>query len=243
MSKGEILVPILRSYLYDPKFPSFTVPVRGFEARPPDGWFHPSTHPLWYERQLYYYLTEPQAFVGEPYDPTSAMTVTQGQFWHTFIQACLTDCGWLKGVEVKVEDKETGSRGSMDGIGDEEVWEFKTMRATKAQKIVQGAPNDPRVIASFKALVPGYYAQAQEYMRLSGLRRWRGLILSLEWPFPLREIAMPYDELMAYQIRTKYLTVRQAVADQSVPKPCCGVGSKEAKACPARTICPIGRMS
>lgn len=244
IANGEVLIPIIKSYLFNPKFPKFEVKIKGFVNRKPDGWFHPSTHPLWPERMLYYYLTAPDDFVSEPYDPISAMTVTQGQFWHAFLELCLLDCGYLKAANVPVSDPQVGSRGELDGeTFDDEVYELKTMRTPKAQKIVQGAPDDPAVIASFRALMPNYYAQGQEYMRLSGHRKWRGLFLSPEWPFPMREIAMPYDELLAYQTKAKYLKVRQAVADQRVPMPCCNPWSKESKACPMRTVCPVGMMS
>lgn len=246
LSKGEVLIPLIRSYLHDPAFPEFTVKVRGakgFINREPDGYFHPSTHPTWPERMLYYYLMHPEEFIGESYDPLSVLTVTQGQFWHSLIETCLVDCGWLKGVEVFVKDDETGSRGNIDGVSDDEVFEFKTMREPKARKIAKGNPDDPEVLASFRELVPTYYAQGQEYMRLSGLKHWRLLILSLEWPFPMREISMRYEPAVAERVRQKYLNVRQAVEDKRPPQPCCGPGSKEAQVCPARAVCPVGRRS
>ena len=244
LSKGEVLIPLIRSYLDDPAFPEFRVTVKRFINRPPDGWFHPSTHPTWPERMLYYYLMHPEEFIGEPYDPLSALTVTQGQFWHSFMETCRLDCGYLTAANVPVADADAGSRGEMDGASrDGEVYELKTMREPKARKIAKGNPDDPEVLASFRQLVPGYYAQGQEYMRLSGLKRWRLLIISLEWPFPMREISMRYEPAVAERVRQKYLNVRQAVEDERPPQPCCGPGSKEAQVCPARAVCPVGRRS
>lgn len=237
---GEIIVPVIQAALWSPEFKSFDVQVGGFVNRPPDGWFHPSEHPLWPERMLYYLLTAPDRLVSEPFDPMSTMAITQGNFWHSFIEKVLLEAGVWKAIEVEAVDHETGARGSMDGVSDTEVGEFKTMRGARAAKIAKGAPDSPEVVDSFRALVPEYWAQGQEYMRLSGYRRWRAVILSLEYPFAMREVAMGYDHAFNHQTREKYMRVRQAVADQRLSMPCCAPASKEAQACPARLVCPMG---
>ena len=86
-TKGEVVVPALTAFLYDPKFPAFTIKVRKHWIRPYDGTFHPSTHPLMGARELYYYLTDHQNLAEEPFDPNSVMAVTQGSFWHSFIRS------------------------------------------------------------------------------------------------------------------------------------------------------------
>jgi hypothetical protein len=247
-SQGEVVIPLLRAYLADPQFKSFVIKVRGFEQRPADGWFHPSAHPTWPERMLYYYLTQPESMIPEPLDPESVMAITQGIFWHEFTEVCLMDAGYLIAREVYHEDQDVGSRGSLDGVGvpqrfgiDEEVFEFKTMKNVKIGMIDPGAPLDQKVIDSFRALEPGYYLQAQEYMRLSGHRWWRGLIHGLEYPFKRREIAFPFDPQVAYATRDKYMRVRQAVADQRLPQACCAPKSTQSKECPFRAVCPVGQ--
>lgn len=236
---GETIVPVIQAALWSPEFKKFTVDVHGFEDRPPDGWFHPSEHPLWPERMLYYYITHPTRLLGEPFDPASTMAITQGNFWHSLIEKVLLEAGVWKATEVGVVDTETGARGHMDGVSDDEVGEFKTMRGARAAKIANGRPDDKDVIESFKALIPEYWAQGQEYMRISGYRRWRAVILSLEYPYPMREVAMTYDHAFGQATREKYMRVRQAVADLRPPRPCCAPASKEAKACPARLVCPV----
>ncbi len=241
---GEVAIPILRAILYDPKFKSFNIVMPDMGGRKPDNWFHPSTHPLWPERLLYYYLANADRIVPEMLDPTSTMAINQGHFWHSLIQRCLMDANYLIGQEVPVADEQTGSRGHMDGLTkDHEVFEFKTMNRTKLSKIEKGAPDDPAVLASFKEMKPEYFAQGQEYMRLSGYRRWRGVILALEYPFEMREVVMDYDHIFCEQLRQKYLRVRQAVADQRPPLECCGTpGSKVVKSCPARLLCPTAAL-
>jgi hypothetical protein len=240
VDKGEVVIPVIRAALFDPSFKSFQVKVGGFQARPPDGYFHPSTHPLWEERMLYWYLTEPERLVGEDFDPHGVMAVTQGKFWHSFIEKVGTDCGLFTGTEVAVEDKETGARGHMDGTLSDEVFEFKTMRPAKVAKVPRLSPEDPELAEWYRLFQPVYVAQAQEYMRLSGYRRHRTLLLSLDWPYEMREIVLNADDYFAHAVREKYLRVRQAAADLVPPLPCCGPGSKESQACPARLVCPMG---
>lgn len=250
VDKGEVVIPIIRAALFDPTFKSFEVKVRGFEARPPDGYFHPSTHPLWEERMLYYYLAEPERLVGEDFDPHSVMAVTQGHFWHCFIEKVGKDCGLFlteacpcgckNDVEYGYSDPETGARGHVDGRLVDEVFEFKTMRPAKVAKIPRLTPTDPELVEWYRLFQPGYHAQAQEYMRLSGYRRHRTLLLSLDWPYEMREIVIEADDYFAYAVKEKYLRVRQAAADKVPPMPCCAPGSKESQACTARLVCPMG---
>lgn len=248
---GEVLVPIIQAYLWNPRFPSFEIHIEGFKPRKADGWFHPSSHPLMDERQLYYYLTEPENLLNEVFDPTSTMAVTQGHFWHEVIQMVGTETGFLRTNPEPIpginpaewfwSDPKTRARGRCDGLtnselcGEEEVWEFKTMSGQRAKKIPRGRVDDPEVQQAFRDMAPEYYAQAQEYMRLSGRRRWRAVILSLEYPFPLREIVLDADPFFQREIAAKYERVIQAAADQRPPSSCCG----KFKDCPARTLCSV----
>lgn len=240
LGAGEVVIPIIRAALFDPNFKDFMVKVRGFERREPDGWFHPSEHPLWDERQLYYWITEPERLSPEPFDMHSVMAVTQGQFWHSFIEKVGTDCGLFTGCEVKFEDDETGARGSMDATLPDEGFEFKTARPNKFREMPKTHPEDAELLEWFKGYWPTYYAQGIEYMRLSGFRRHRMLFLCMDWPYEMREILVPYDHFFATEIADKYRRVRQAVADGRSPTQCCFPGSKEAKACIARLVCPNG---
>jgi hypothetical protein len=256
----EVIIPRLRTYLFNPKFTALTIPLKDFEQRPPDGWFHPSGHPLWPERMLYYYLSNPDRLLAEPADINFVLAVTQGSFWHYFVQACLVDMDllrevnskapvpWLK-VEKYVEDPRLRSRGSTDGIinsdniaslDEDEVFELKTMAVAKMSGCPRGAPDDSERLVWWRLKNPGYYAQTQEYMRMSGLRFTRVVILGLQSPFPMIELQVPYSYGEAMKVADKYARVVQAVADRTLPLPCCNVGSKEAIMCPARQVCPVG---
>jgi hypothetical protein len=246
---GEKVVPLLRSYLYDPSFPSFTVKVEGFKPRPPDYWFHPSTHPLWPERLLYLYMTRPEDLVNEPFDPTSTLAVTAGSFFHSFVQISLVAAGVLERqpvvcgcggkhperAEVYLRDEESRTRGHADGLLVEgDGFEFKTMNPMKLYKMPKGSPTDLAVLEWFKERCPAYYAQAHDYMRMSGRRLQVVVFLALTYPFEMREIHVPYDAFYARDIRDRYLRVLQAAADQQMPPDffCC-----KKNGCPGRVAC------
>jgi hypothetical protein len=241
-NQGEKILPVLRAYLYDPSFPSFDVHVHGSRTRAPDGWFHPSTHPTWGARQLWYYLVAPDKLVGEPLDPLGAMATTAGNFWHSFISMVGIESGILKAVDVAVQDDETGARGEMDGELSDEGFEFKTMNEMKLSRLPKGGPEDAEVLLWLQTRAPQYYGQVQEYMRLSGYERFRMVILHTGYPFDMREILVPRNEAFINQVRDKYLLVRQAVADQQMPDACCSMRSETSKKCPAREMCPIALL-
>jgi len=227
IEKGYILVPPLMAYLRAPDFPDFDVKVRNLGNRAPDGYFHPSEHPGYPARVLYLYLTAPEYLHYEPWDPMVNISATAGSIWHAIIQHILfTELKLIKGVEQRLVDEECGARGSMDGFLDDEAFEFKTMSPRMMGKI--------KTAEDFIARYPKYYLQAQEYMRMSGYQRIRVLCMVVSFPFEMIEFTIDYDPVAAMGTKTKYLQVRQAVADQRMPE--CG-GSSCSKDCPAKIFC------
>lgn len=244
----EKVVPLLRSALWDPSFKSFTVKVEGFRSRPPDGWFHPSTHPLWSRPMLYHYLAGTPGMKEEPFDPQGTIAVTAGTFFHSFVQRVLVDhkvlekqpvtcgCGAKhpERAEVYLEDREALSRGHSDGVTYEgDGFEFKTMHPAKMGKIPKGSPSSQEVLDWFLDRCPDYYAQAQEYLRMSGRQRMVVVIMSLTYPFEMREIHVPYNPFAATKVRDKYAEVIQAVADRRPFRCECG---------PTNTSCPVSMI-
>lgn len=247
----ERIVPHLRSALWDPDFKGFTVKVEGFERRESDGWFHPSSHPLWKDPMLYLYLAHPDRMIYETFDPTSTLAVTAGQFFHDFVQTVLLREGILERypncpcgmkhseAEVYLVDEDVKSRGHSDGVTFEgDGFEFKTMNPMKLGRIPKGVPTDPAILEWFKKACSDYYAQAQEYLRMSGRERMVVVILALTYPFEMREIHVPFDRPFAYKVRDKFARVIQAVADQRPPR--CECVLKEKSGCPARGSCHVG---
>lgn len=248
--KGLIVKPILQNYLYDAEFPDFSIHFRkGNQERPPDGWFHPSTHPLWEERMLYMYLAHPELMLAEKKPYMGTLAVTMGTAMHGFVDMCLKEANWLatpkeacpvcgdrkrsKCTEWGVLDEEAGERGHGDGLSLDGDWfEFKTSNELST-KIRRAEDLD---LEYFKENWPDYYAQLQSYLRMSGHRRAILLFFILGYPWPMKEFHIPYDRTFATEIRDKYLRVREAVTDKTPPRTCCGL-----KTCPSRQACEVVR--
>lgn len=251
------IIPVLYGYLEGGKLPDpFTVGVRGGSGeRAPDGWFHPSTHPLMGERQLFFYLTsQPSRWEPEPFDYTSKMSALVGSMVHDVVETALQDLGYLivpKGTcqacgqaqpseckEHGASDRELKSRGHLDGIlglGERmRGFEFKTAMPFVLTKI---RSND---LEAFREKWPYYYAQVQEYMRMTGLREFKVVFWAMGNPWDMREFTVPFDPMYSLVIETKYRNVREAVALNEMPAPCdgCGFGTAMASSCPALD-CPI----
>lgn len=249
IAEDRILIPVIKAALNDPDFRSFDVRVDGWEPRPYDGWFHPSTHATWNVRQLWLYLTRPELM--EPERPTLLFVcaVTQGKFWHRFIQTLLFDRGILlprpkahetdditEKVEVPVLDRHHRRRGHADGrLSGTELFEYKTMNDRYLAKT--------KTVEDIKEHHFTYWAQTQEYLDMAKGKQMRYLIMSLASPFPMAEIIVPADPVFQAAQRAKYKEVLQHVADQTEPAFCCAPKSREAKACPVKSACPIGRVS
>ena len=252
--KGLMVKPLLHAYLYEARFPEdFSVNFRKHSLdHGPDGWFHPSTHPLWPERKLYLYLAHPEKFIAEEKGHMGVLSITMGTAMHGFVSMCLDDlgvlvkppadepcrCGDPECDEWYVEDVLTGARGHQDGRlainGGRQGFEFKTI-SPKAR-----LPEDLD-LDWLKEKHPDYYAQQQEYMRLSGYRFTVILFLVMGYPWESREIHIPYDAAFAEGVADKYLRVRAALADREIPRiECCKPRSATARACEVRAACPVG---
>lgn len=251
------IIPILYGYLEGGKLPDpFTVRVRGGTGdRPPDGWFHPSSHPLLHERQLYYYLATPEQWVPEPFDYTIKMSALVGSVIHDVVETALTDLGYLiepKGTclacglpqpfkckEHGAADAETKSRGHMDGVlGIGEFlrgFEFKSC----APMVIQNIRNND--VEAFKKKWPYYWAQVQEYMRMTGMRVYKVVFWAMGNPWDMREFTIEADPFFHYEIKSKYLAARKAVELEEPPPPCCSPRSSATRSCPAMA-CPIKQM-
>lgn len=257
------LVPLVEAYLRASKFPKvFDVTFRDEgQERVPDGFFHPSTHPTMPARQLYYYLTaDPDDLIPEDIGYENRMAMIMGTAVHSFIQTCLiaakllikptgtcVACGKQHGTrkgqcdEFGAIDKTLGRRGHMDGILDIPEWgrglfEFKTINPKACYGLSHGN------LEWLKTKKPDYYAQVQDYLDMTGMQKAIILFCILGFPWKLVEIEVPYDAAFVIALKRKYQEVRDAEKVGVPPDPCCAPRSKEAKACFARQVCPIGRL-
>jgi hypothetical protein len=258
LTQGLLVKPILHNYLFDARFPEFTLTfAKQSMERAPDGWFHPSTHPVLHERVLYQYLAHPASFPLEKKQYMGTLAVTLGTIVHEFIQTCLTDAGIrpldlqrcttcppkAKCKEPGVLDEELGERGHLDGLltfegipnvpddKAQSVFEFKTSNDNFG-RLTKMEDLD---LEAFRKKWPDYYGQQQRYLKMSG-RRW-SLVLMMEmtYPFVMKEFHIPFDVGYNAGVDAKYRRVRQAVADGRPPI-CCGL-----KGCVSAPVCGVLR--
>lgn len=251
-AKGVVVAPLIRLYLSEGNFPPgrlVKMPEQG--TRPPDGWFHPSTHPTMDERKLYHYLADPDRWVPEPWSWEGRMSVTVGTLMHGVVETLLEDLGvWQMPTgtcpcclrphgrgpglcaEPGVADEVLGRRGHMDGVLLLRMlgmvgFDLKTINHFSVLKM-------PDMDVEFiKIKYPYYYAQMQEYMALSGLRIMIMVFMGMGYPWHIREVHIPYDEGFVLALEGKYRRVREAVAAGEPPMPCCEPRTTKTIACPA----------
>ena len=233
----EVLIPILHMALNDPKFQGFSVDIDPWTPRPPDGYFHPSTQATWTARQMALYLMAPQLFEQELMPLTGVFAVTQGHFWHMFLQHILKEHGILVEDELGFTDEEHKRKGHMDGLlaikGEPVGLEIKTMNSRTLTKMTDAE--------ALKELKFGYWSQAQEYLDVFKLKEMRFLILSPDYPFNMKEFVVPADPIHQGRRRRAYKEAIQTAENLSLPlsrtegPSCCGTPTS----CPARWACEL----
>lgn len=232
---GKILTPITRSSLLDPQFKGFNVKVEPWRKRPYDGWFHPSEHATWTPRQLFLYLTRPEIVEQEQMHLTSVIAITQGHFFHTFLQNLWLKNGILLEAERSLVDEIHHRKGHTDGLLDGEALEIKTINDRQLPKIFD--------TASLREKKPAYFAQGQDYLDMSGMPRMRYFFIATSYPYPSSEFVVERDEQFQQEQRLKYRQALDTASAGKMPSVCCPLRSAIARSCPVRGGCEIGLAS
>jgi hypothetical protein len=198
-----------------------------------DGYFHPSTHPLKGERELYYEFHPDyrDLMVWERNSLQRQMTLAMGSALHGVLQTQLEMTGLVTRDDIEVEyiNHEHHVRGRIDWIvnhpnGGRVVTEFKTRTHWKFAK--QEEPE------------PSWIAQLN--LGLDSQDADLGVLLMAEagFPYRLREFHVKRDRVLLENVYGKFDRVRAAIAANEPPKYCCGPGDKATiDACPARFQC------
>lgn len=202
-----------------------------------DGYFHPSTHPLMGERQLYY-LFHPDhqhEMVAERNSVARQMTFAMGSAGHAVLQTQMDMVGLIKDptpitgdIEREYVNEAHKVRGRIDWIvhhpnGTRIPVEFKTRTRWLARKQME----------------PEASWVAQLNLGLDAMDEDLGIVLMMEagHPWTLQEFHVQRDRELIDAIYTKFDRVRVAISQDDPPKYCCSPGSKEMDACPARHAC------
>jgi hypothetical protein len=262
-----VVVPRWRAYLNSGAFPKridASLINRHLE-REPDGWFHPSTHPGWNERQLYVYLTRPDLMDERAWTFEGRMSANVGTMVHELFKVSMVEDGTLirptgetcdscglsrtarsmnkRCNEFGFSDPLLMSRGHIDGMLNPARFpglppaglDLKTSNDMSLRNFTN---ND---VDTFRAKWPEYYDQMQEYMRLSGLRVFFVVFQAMGMPWTCKEVRIDYDEVRAFEIEQKYARVRLAVESRTPPGDCCKFGGVKGKyGCTTETACRRG---
>lgn len=258
-----IVVPRWHAYLNSGRFPKRVDAslINRHKERQPDGWFHPSTHPGWTERQLYVYLTNPGIIDERSWDFSGRLSANVGTMMHELFKASLVDDGFLirpdgatcdscgmsrtsrsmdkRCNEFGFSDPVLGSRGHIDGMINPKILLAGLDLKTSNDMSMKSLTNND--VEFFRAKWPYYYDQVQEYMRISGLRVFIVVFQQLGFPWDCKEVWVDFDVQRSWEIEKKYRNVRAAVESGIVPGDCCKfTGRKEKYGCPSATACRRG---
>jgi len=235
LGKRELLIPYLESAILSDTWPdNYTITVDSGEYYGKgDGYFHPSSHPLMGERQLYY-LFHPDTrdlIVPERRSTTEQMTLSMGSAGHAILQTKMQMAGLITSpddIEVEYVNHAHHVRGRIDWIahhpnGQRLVSEFKTRNSFKFAR--QTEPE------------PSWVAQLN--LALDAMDEDLGVLLMMEsaWPWRFAEFHVKRDRKLLDSIYEKFDRVREAIATNTPPRHCCSLGSQEMDNCSARFLC------
>ncbi|MBF0934071.1 MAG: hypothetical protein HXK00_00325 [Abiotrophia defectiva] len=197
-----------------------------------DGYFHPSTHPLMGHRRLWLEfhpefckkkLPQRRTLSGE-------MTLAMGTAIHAIVQEQMVMAGILKreNIEYEYVNEEHMCRGRIDAIatipgeGDIPV-EFKTQNSFSFKK-------QDHIKESW---------DIQLSMGMDNSGHDHGVLMVLEsgWPYNMKEFQVPRNDAKLSEVYEKFDSVRDDLALDIMPKPCCEPGSGIMQECPFRYVC------
>lgn len=233
-AEGCLVKPLFYQWVMDPSVPiDFQFRVQRPVQRVPDGWFHASKHPGASARELYLYLAHPERHVPEAMSFQALMAVMFGTLSHAVIERFLSymgvavplpegDCpacgrqylpkGRRQTADYRYCEEHgavhlpTLSRCHLDSIldfgdGNRTGFDFKSIYPLGLKGLKD---MDER---AFRDKHPGYWAQMQECMRLTGLRRYIVFFLTMGSPWDTREFHFDFDPVFAAETERKYLDV------------------------------------
>lgn len=226
---GCLVKPLWHQFILDPTADvEIDVRVRRPMPRAADGRFHASQHPLATQRELYDWLTGKTT--PEEFGYVGRASVMMGSVAHGVFGAFLDwtgcsvrlpkgncpSCGRpYRQRKSQRSDKYCGEHGfihqptrsscHLDAILDfgDGNWGFdlKTIRTMGLRGVKDMDESD------FRARWPKYWAQGQECMRISGLRKYIFLFFTMGNPWDTREFHFTYDEDHNFLVEQKYRLV------------------------------------
>lgn len=236
LANREVIIPYLENAILSQEWPDkYTITI---DSSPyyghGDGYFHPSTHPLMGERQLYY-LFHPDyrdRIVQERPSLKREMTLAMGSALHGIVQTQFVMTGLVRPDQLEVEyiNRDKHVRGRIDFIvnhpdGRRLICEMKTQTNYKFSKQEEIKPE----------------WDAQLSLALDAMGEDTGILLLFEsgFPYGLKEFTVPRNDALLSEIYAKFDRVREAIALNRPPMYCCAKGSPEMTSCRARFACHL----
>lgn len=200
-----------------------------------DGLFHPSTHALMDERELYYHF-HPDHYahlMHEKWSMQSIMAVTVGTAMHAIFQTQFQMLGWLSESNTEAEfiDKVHMARGRLDCV-------------------LTGHPTEDVIPLELKSITHRMFDKqmeigikpswdAQFSICLDQLGYDSGILLMFEigQPFRMHEFRVTKNQQLVDETYAKWDRVREAIARDTPPRHCCALDSARMRKCAARFEC------
>lgn len=195
-----------------------------------DGYFHPSTHPMLSERQLYY-MFHPDCrdlVVRERPSLQREMTLAMGSALHAVLQTQMKMCGLVSSdedIEVEYTNDDHHVRGRIDWVvshpdGNRYPVEMKSRNSGKY-------PLQTEPMESWKA---------QVNLALDSQDADLGVLIMVEsgYPYRMREFHIRRDRELLDRIYGKFDRVRAAISANEPPRDCCGIAATD---CPCHHLC------
>lgn len=235
---GCLVKPLLHQFLMDPRSgeAAINIMVDRPAPRQPDMTFHASQHPLAGEKELYLWATG-QVAEAEDFSYQARCAVLFGSLFHGVFEAFLAWTGAAEPLpkgscpacgrpyrelrarpssryctEHGFTHEATRSRCHLDGImnfgGDRWGLDIKTIYPFGLRGVKD------MDLKSFRDKWPKYWAQGQECMRLSGLRQYIFMFVTMGSPWDTREFHIPFDPDFAAETEAKYRRVISHVERQ-----------------------------
>jgi len=231
----ELILPYLENALLSETWPdSYTVTV---DSSPyygkGDGYFHPSTHALMDERQLYlmFHPDTRDQMRYERRNLASQLTLAMGSSLHAVVQTQFQMAGLITGaenIEYEYVNVEHHVRGRIDFI----------VHHPNGQVLpVEMKTQNPKGFSRQETIKDSWDAQLS--IGLDNYGADMGILLLVEagYPFRMREFHVPRNDALIGEVYAKFDRVRAAVDLDLLPKPCCEINSPMMDRCPARFAC------
>jgi hypothetical protein len=197
-----------------------------------DGYFHPSTHALMKERELYnrFHPELSKLVPAERRNMTSLMTLAMGSAIHAVVQTQFVMAGLMKPEKAEYEflNKSRGIRGRLDMVVDHPRYGLLPVEV-KTQNHYN--------FANQYEIKPVWDAQLSVGMTETGFSLGVLLLIEAGWPYRMREFAVRRNDVLVSEIYGKWERVREALALDIPPRCACPLGSAAAKKCVSNVAC------